>query len=95
MSGYSTWLDAKVDPARGVSGLRLLWNQHWIVVLHTAIIVAILIAVDWLFVIETRSIAYYLLGAVMILTPFVTVVYLWARRAKLFARLGSGVRSNG
>ena len=89
MSGYSSWLDAKVDPARGISGLRLLWNQHWIVVLHTAAAVAFWLTIDWLFAVETQSALYYFIGTAVILTPFVTLGYLWVRRAKLWSRKGN------
>lgn len=96
MNAYREWLDAKIDPARGVTGFRYIWNQHWIIVLHTAIIVAIMIVAEWLFAIEPRSPVYYLFGVAMILTVLATIGYLWVRRAKLWSQMGSGaVRDRG
>ncbi len=93
---YRTWLDSKVDPALGVTGFRYIWNQHWIIVLHTAVVVAIMIALEWLFSIEPESTLYYLFGAAMIVTPIVTIISLWTRRAKLWSRVGEeGMPANG
>ena len=96
MSAYLEWLDSKVDPARGISGLRLLWNQHWILVLHTFVIAVIGLVIDWIVSVEVDSLLYYFLLVGLILTPFVTQIYLWVRRAKLWSQTGRvGSRSNG
>jgi hypothetical protein len=55
-----------------------------------------MIAAEWLFSIEPESGLYYLFGVAIILTPIVTIGYLWARRAKLWSRTGTnGAPANG
>jgi hypothetical protein len=80
------WIDAKIDPARGIGFWRFFWTYKLLYALHLIPFVAIAYLMDAVGLGVPGSFSYYAWAVIFLIYALAVPTFLWVRRGILSTR---------